>query len=143
MLTLSANVNDDIPGVASNDIYLDGDGNISLSVDLQAVLQACSQAAQTLLGEMIYNTDQGIPYFQTLWVGVPNIQQFTGALRAAFLAVPNVVEVVTLFTSQVNNPNLPVNQSQSADILTYTAVIRTIYGSAGLTGTIPGSDISG
>jgi len=124
MLTLSANVNDNIPNVAFNDIYLDGDGNISLSFDLQAVLQACAQAAQTLLGEIIFNVDEGIPYFQTLWVGVPNVQQFNAALRTAFLNVPNVVEVVSLMTSQVNND------------LQYTAVIQTIYGSSGLTGII-------
>ena len=53
MLAFSANVNGNIPKVAFNDIYLDADGNLSLSYDIQAVLQACAQAAQTLLGELI------------------------------------------------------------------------------------------
>lgn len=121
-LSVASNVNDNIPGVAPNDIYLDAMGNIALAVDLQAVLQACAQAAQTLLGEMIYNTNQGIPYEQTVWVGVPNIQQFTASLRAAFLAVSNVVEVVSLITSQVDNT------------LAYTAVIRTNFGTGGISG---------
>lgn len=124
MKTLAANINNTIPGVAFNDLYLDGDGNIVLSFDIQAVEEACAQAAQTILGEVIYNTAEGIPYFETLWVGVPNTPQFEAALRSAFLNVPNVVEVVSLLTSQENNT------------LTYNAVIRTTFGSTAITGVI-------
>lgn len=132
MKTLSSNVNGNILDVASNDIYLDSDGNISLSFDLEAVLQTCAQAARTVLGEMIFNINQGIPYFETVWNGIPNIQQFIGALRAAFLAVPNVIEVVSLTTSQIN------------DALNYTAIIRTTFGTENLTNTIvSGGVISG
>jgi len=123
--TLSANVNNTIPGVAYDDLYLNNQGNISVSYNLQAVLEACAQAAQTLLGEMIFNVNQGIPFLQTVWVGVPNIQQYTAALRGAFLAVGGgglVVEVISLVTSQVNNT------------LTYNAIIRTIYGSGAING---------
>lgn len=129
MQTLSANVNNNLVGVAPNDIYLTPDGNISLSFDIQAALQACAQAAKTLLGEMVFNVNQGIPYFQTVWIGVPNIQQFIGALRAAFLAVPNVVEVISLITSQEDNA------------LIYTAIIRTSFGVGNLTNTITAGGI--
>lgn len=122
MKTLSANVNNNIPGVAYDDLYLDSNNNISVSYDLEAVLEGCAQAAQTVLGEIIFNVNQGIPFFETVWIGVPNIQQYTAALRVAFLNVPNVVEVVSLMTSQVNNE------------LTYTAVIRTAFGSGGISG---------
>jgi urea transporter len=105
-----------------NDLYLDNNGNLAIVYDLTATLQACAQAAKTLLGEMVLNINQGIPYFQTVWVGVPNTQQFNAALRAAFFSVAGVVEVVSLMTQQVNNA------------LQYTAVIRTIYGTGGLTG---------
>ena len=104
-LTISANVNNlsviYSNSVAPNDIYLDANGNLATSNDLQCVLENCSEAARTLLGEMILNTDQGIPYFQVVWVGVPNETQFAAALRLAFLSVTGVVEVVTLMTSQV------------------------------------------
>jgi hypothetical protein len=122
MKTLSANVNNNIPNVKYDDIYLDQLGNISVSFDLQAVLEGCAQAAQTVLGEIIFNQNQGIPFFQTVWIGVPNVQQYQAALRIAFLNVPNVLEVVSLFTSQINNE------------LTYTAVIRTVFGSGGISG---------
>lgn len=123
-LGLSANVNDTVPNVAPNDIYLDNDGNIALTVDLQCVLQNCSQAAKTVLGEMVLNTNQGVPYFQTLFAGVAQTEQYTTALRQAFLAVTGVVEVVSLMTSQDNNQFM------------YTAVIRTIYGAGGISGNI-------
>lgn len=126
MQTLSANVNDNISGVAFNDLYLDPDGNLSVSFDLQAVLEGCAQAAQTLLGEILLNTAQGIPYFQTVWAGVPNSQQFNAALRSAFLNVPNVTQVISLITTQENNT------------LTYSAVIQTIYGVTPVTGVING-----
>ena len=122
MQTLSANVNNNIPGVAYDDIYLDSNNNISISYDLEAVLEACAQAAQTVLGEIIFNVNQGIPFFQIVWVGVPNLEQYNAALRLAFLNVPNVVEVVSLMISQLNNN------------LSYTAVIRTSFGSGGISG---------
>jgi hypothetical protein len=125
-LTISCNVNNNIPGVAQNDIYLNSDGNISTSVDLQAVLENCSQAAKTLLGELIFSTDQGIPYFETVWSGIVNIEQFTSSLRQAFLQVTGVIEIVSLITSRGDNVNT----------LQYSAVIRTIYGSGALSGNL-------
>lgn len=129
MQALSANVNNNIQGVAFNDLYLDSNGNIAMVFGIDAALQACAEAARTLLGEMVLNTNQGIPYFQTTWVGVPNIPQFTAALRTAFLAVPNVVEVVSLITSQVNN------------VLSYSAIIRTSFGTGNLANTITAGGI--
>jgi hypothetical protein len=110
MANITLSVND------NNDIYLDSKGNIALVYDRDAVLQQCAQQAKTLLGEMIYQTDQGIPYFQAVWVGVPNLTLFTAYLRAALLSVSNVVDVVSLITSQDNNT------------LLYSAIIRTTYG---------------
>ncbi len=124
-MTIASNVNNDIPGVAPGDIYLDSRGNIAVVYNQEAVLQACAQAAQTILGEMIYNTTTGIPFFQSVWIGVPNIQQYTASLRTAFLAVGGgglVTDVVSLLTSQ------------SGDVLYYSAIIRTIYGTGTLTG---------
>ena len=130
-LAISSNVNNKIPGVSFNDMYLNNLGNIAMVSDLQAVLQECSQAALTLLGECVLDTNIGIPYQQVLWVGVPNINQFLGALRQAFLKINEVVEVVSLMAVQTNEPN---STSQSADLLTYTAVIRTIYGTGAING---------
>jgi hypothetical protein len=78
--------------------------------------------AKTRLGEISLATNIGIPYFQTVWNGVPNFQQFETALRQAFLSVTGVVEVVSLGVSQTGNT------------LNYSAVIRTVYGTGGFSG---------
>lgn len=122
MQTLSANVNNNIPGVAFNDIYLNSFGNISISLDQKAVLEGCAQAAQTVLGELIYFVDQGIPFFETVWIGVPNIQQYVAAITLAFLNVPNVTQVNELTTTQIDSN------------LGYQALISSNFGVSNING---------
>jgi hypothetical protein len=105
-----------------NDLYLNVAGNIAIVVDLEATLQACAQATKTVLGEMVLATDQGVPYFQNVWSGIVNQQQFDAALRTAILGVEGVVEVVSLVITQ------------EQDTVVYTAVIRTIYGQGEISG---------
>jgi hypothetical protein len=106
----------------SNDLFIGRDGNLAIAVAIEAVLQNCAHAVKTRLGEMIFNTDQGIPFFETVWNGIPNIPQFEAAARQAILQVSGVVEI-RLFNVVIIEGNL-----------TYTAVIKTIYGE----GTIDG-----
>ena len=115
-LTLACNVNNNISGVMDNDIYLDSVGNIMTSTGIQAILENCAQAAKTRLGEEVLHTDQGIPYFTTIFIGVPNLEQAQAAFRAAWLAVAGVIEVISLVFSQENNT------------LFYSAIIRTTEG---------------
>jgi hypothetical protein len=106
----------------TNDMYIGKDGNLVIFRDLPAILQACEHVAKTILGEMILAIDQGIPYFQTVWNGSPNYQQFAAALRNAFLGVDGVVEVVSLIVSQ------------TTEVVSYNAVIRTIFGGGAISG---------
>lgn len=101
---------------AKNDIFIGPDGSLATSVDLQAVLEAAQQAAQTQLGEMIYAVDGGIPNFAAVWNGAANVAQFEAALRRTLLAVENVTGVLDLTTDV------------RANALSYTATIQTIYG---------------
>lgn len=107
---------------SSNDLFLGIDGNISISYNIQAVLENCAHVVKVRLGEVALNTDQGIPYFEVVWNGVPNLIQFESAVRDALLQVEGVVEVVSFRTSIVD------------DALTYLAVIRTIYGEGTING---------
>lgn len=126
VLTLSANVNNSIPNVAYNDLYLNSIGNIATSYDQQAILEECSQATKTLLGECVLNTNVGLPYQQALWIGVPQVQQFNAALTNALLSINGVLEVVSLITSQ--------GGAQSINTFTFTAVVRTIFGTGVVNG---------
>lgn len=122
-MTLTIAVND------NNDIFINNDGNIPLSTGIQAVLETCMQAARTLLGEMVLDTPGGLPDFQAIWVGVPNVALFEAYLRANILAVSGVVDIVNLTISIQKN------------VLSYTIVILTEFGQIALVAN--GSNIVG
>lgn len=124
--TLTQTINGIVTPIAYNDLYLNKEGNISVSYGLTALVEQCAQAAKTLLGECVLNTTIGIPYQQSVWVGTPNPQQFNAALRNAFLSINGVTEVISLI----------IIQSDSSDVnsLNYNAVINTIYGTGVFSG---------
>lgn len=99
-----------------NDIYLNTAGRIDMKTDIYAVLQACRNAAQTLLGELVLQGNVGIPNFQLIWSGSPNLIQYENALRTTFLGIQNVDDVTELDVFVENN------------VLKYNATIKTIYG---------------
>lgn len=101
---------------SNNDIFVGPDGSLATAAGLLAVLQACEHAAKTQAGEMVYAVDQGLPNFATIWNGSPQRSQFEAFLRRALLAVPDVLEVREL------------NTEVSGGVLSYRAVIKTIYG---------------
>ena len=103
-----------------NDIFLDGFGNLSIATGLDAVGQDCVHAVRALNGEMIFQQDEGMPYFQTVW-DTKNIPKFQAALKKTLLNVPYVVKVLNLSTKQFNNT------------LKYSVDIETVYGKLYLT----------
>jgi hypothetical protein len=115
-LSLTLAVND------RNDLFLGADGNLATNADLDAAMQACAHAARTLLAEMMYAADQGIPYFDVVWNGNANPLQFEAFLRRALLAVEGVIQIAALSVAQTDNT------------LRYTATIQTVYGVGTLNG---------
>lgn len=107
---------------ANNDIYLGPTGNIVIDSGQQAVEDACATAAKMQLGEAVLQTQLGIPNFQTIWVGMPNIAIFEAYLRRTLLGVNGVIAVTALTVSAANN------------VLSYTATIQSIYGELFLNG---------
>ena len=108
-----------------NDIYLGPDGNLAIARNIVGVEQACQTATQAQLGEMILATLSGMPTFQTVWNGSPNLSIFQSYLRTAIITVPGVLAVVSLSTSVRSNK------------LFYSATISSIYGIFELNGQIP------
>lgn len=106
----------------NNDIYLGPTGNLVVDNGQQAVEDACQTAAQLQLGEAVLQTQLGIPNFQTVWVGVPNIAIFEAYLRRALLGVNGVIAVTALTVSVADN------------VLKYTATIQSVYGELFLNG---------
>jgi hypothetical protein len=112
---------------SNNDLYLGRDGNISLSYDLPAVLVVCEQAVKVRLGEVVLNTDVGIPFFETAFSGVPNIIQFEAAVRSAILNVDGVTDILSINTTVTET-------SPAGAVLNYTAVINTTFGQGTVNG---------
>lgn len=119
----------------ANDLYLDSQGNLAISIDSpgnpESVLQNCAHIAKTLLGEMVLSTLEGIPYFETAWAGTPNFPQFEAEMRRALRTVPGVTNVID-FIIEIDTDTS--NIVSSKNILRYTAVIETLYGMSTLNG---------
>ena len=107
---------------ANNDLFIGGDDLLAVTSGLQAVLQNCEHAAKTILNEMVLAQGEGLPYFEAIWTGVPNIPVFEAAFRQRILAVEGVTGVTTLAT-QI-----------AGEVLTYKATIRTVYGTGEING---------
>lgn len=105
---------------ANNDLYVAANGNLALLSGEEAVSAACATVSKSLLGEMVLATGAGLPNFQAVWTGVPNLiiwkQYLFNALKSV-LGVRNVTDITV--TPQQN-------------VLSYTATIESNYGRVAL-----------
>ena len=99
-----------------NDMYLNMSRSIEMSSGEDAVSSVCEKVVQTMLGELVLQGDTGMPNFQTIWNGTPNIPQAENAIRVALLGVDNVLSVSSLSVFVEEN------------ILKYNANITTTFG---------------
>lgn len=104
----------------NNDLYIAPNGQLAIASNLTALAQTCEQSIQTMMGELVLQGSQGIPNFQLIWSGAPNIAQAENAIREAIMAVDGVTDVPVLSAFVQNN------------ILKYNATIKTIYGEVAL-----------
>jgi hypothetical protein len=84
------------------DLVLDASGNWAVATDPYSVAQDVSSAVKTFVGDVYYDTTDGIPYFTS----VLGIQTSLSAIKFLFvnaaLSVPEVASAVVYFTSFVN-----------------------------------------
>lgn len=106
---------------SNNDLFLNEAGNLAFSAGIDAVKQNCEHAMKTLLAECVLDLPRGIPYFQQVWSGRPNLEQFDFAAVSALLAVDGVTQINS-FESTLNG-----------DALEYQATIQTTFGTVTLT----------
>lgn len=107
---------------ANNDLFIGSDDRLGVASGLQAVLQNCEHAAKTILNEMVLAQGEGLPYFEAVWNGKPNLPVFEAAFRARVGAVQDVTGIVAL-TTRING-----------EVLNYSATIRTVYGTGEING---------
>ena len=105
----------------NNDIYIGLNGNLVMLQGQSAVGAGCQSVSRASLGEEVLSITSGLPFFQAVFVGVPNLQAFNNALLVALQGVDGVVSVTNL-TSKVTK------DQKGKSVLTYTATIETQYG---------------
>lgn len=84
------------------DLVLDASGNIALAAPPYALAQDVASAVRTFLGEVYYDTTQGIPYFDEVLGHLPPASLLTQLISNQALTVPGVVTaqcVITAFTA--------------------------------------------
>lgn len=86
--------------------------------DNDVISQNCEQAMRQQFGELNYDADKGIQYFDNIFTGNPNFQRFESQARSALNAV-NGVNGITDFNFEFTD-----------SVLSYNAEISTIYGVA-------------
>lgn len=105
----------------TNDLFISG-RTLPVVSGLDAVLMVAKHAAQAILGEMVLAKDQGMPYFESVWIGNPIAAPFEAAFRARIARIDGVTEIASLETEQVG------------DVMQYRAEIVTTYGRGVLNG---------
>lgn len=82
------------------DLILDSNGNIALAAPPYSLAQDVASAIRTFIGELYYDTRQGIPYFDKILGRFPPASVITQLMsNEAIARVPGVVTAQTVITS--------------------------------------------
>lgn len=102
---------------SDNDLYYDDSGNLaSASASVEAVLQVCRNYALAIRGEMLAKRQKGMPYFQVVFSGKPDIDLFEAFFKKRIAEVEGAIGVKR-FAGWIED-----------GMLKYEATINTIYG---------------
>ena len=84
------------------DLCIDAAGNIACASAPYSAAQDAASAVRTFLGELYYDTRQGVPYFQDILGHQPPLALLKAQIAAAALTVPGVVSA-QCFVSSVSD----------------------------------------
>jgi hypothetical protein len=99
---------------ASNDIFMDSSGNLSMATALLAVQQDCEHALKAQYGEMVLQPTGGMPTLADVWSN-KNFIKWQAVAQAKLQSIAGVAKVISFVIGQ------------GADNMNYTAVIQTVY----------------
>lgn len=91
-------------------------GRFVFVFDIDVVAQNCEQAIRQQLGELNYDANKGIQYFDNIFTGNPNFQRFEAQSRTQLLNVGGVTGIDSFSFDFIDG------------VLSYNANISTIYG---------------
>ena len=81
------------------DLVADANGNIAMATEPYALAQDAASAIKLFLGELWYDTSQGVPYFNQILGQPPPISLMKAKFEAAALTVPGVVAAICFITT--------------------------------------------
>lgn len=81
------------------DLCVDANGNIAMATEPYSLAQDAASAIRLFLGELWYDTTQGIPYFQQVLGEAPPLPILKAFLQTQALTVPGVTEAAVFITS--------------------------------------------
>ena len=81
------------------DLTVDGSKNIAVATGGYAIAQDVASAIRTVLGELWYDTTQGVPYFQSILGQRFSLLMVQNEFNKAALSVPGVVKAQTTLDS--------------------------------------------
>lgn len=114
MITISTN--------SDNDLYLDVNGNLAITKDINALSDVIKNKILTALGEAQFDVFAGIPYFETVFTDTPLIDLFQAS----------IIETIEK-TDGVNRVS-DFEYTQNNGVLSYVATVETIYGDIQING---------
>lgn len=106
----------------NNDIYLTSSGSLAVKEDLEAMADILTNKVQTNKGELIYDTEKGIDFMNTIFNSPSEPELFQAELIEQLEDTDGVKNVYSYSSSVANN------------VYSYTADIITDYGNITLNG---------
>jgi hypothetical protein len=84
------------------DLLADNSGNIAVATVPYSYAQDSASAIRTFLGEVYYDTTQGVPYFENIFGKAPPISLMKAYFAEAALTVPGVEKAQAFITEWKN-----------------------------------------
>jgi len=101
-----------------NDICLDSEGNLAILRDLEATMNIAKCVVRVNTGELQYNQNKGVPYFQTIYQDKSLLYLWTSYL---FLAIENIQDVKSI-------EEFEYSYDEESSTLSYVLSLNTVYG---------------
>lgn len=81
------------------DLVLDAEGNIAVCTEPYSIAQDVACACRTFKGELVYDINDGVPYFSEILGQWPPLSLVRERLKAAALSVEEVVSAQIIITA--------------------------------------------
>ncbi len=82
------------------DLFLDRNGNLAVSRDIDAIGATCTQVMSTMEGEFLFDTRKGVDYNNTVFAsGADGVPDFNNSGTNALLGIDGVIDVVFFYSN--------------------------------------------